>query len=157
MSSWRLKLRLPTFKATVRTGASGSASDQTIEKGHRQDKLSRTKALPSLDQSDDLSSDHEVSGGDMFEMPYNDPGPTLHEIKQKANVAAWSKIRQHMRRAIVECSGMPPLHTCVLCTTDEAIYRCLQCSAWAFYCADCFGKTHSDHNIFHVGEVWQVY
>ena len=83
-------------------------------------------------------------------------GPTLHEIKQKSSVESWRKIRTEMRQAVIATSGMPVNQLCIECHQDEATYRCVQCSAWTFYCSTCFGQAHSSKNIFHTGEVWEV-
>ena len=83
------------------------------------------------------------------------PEPSLHEIKQKSNVAGWESVRTALCNVAVEGSSMPIGQQCILCST-LAEYRCTECAAWAFYCSDCFGSVHSKVGIFHTGEVWQV-
>ena len=103
---------------------------------------------------EELGDEYNMSQSSCDMLPTDEP--SLHDIKQKANVAAWAKVRQGMRRAAIECCAMAPKQACIVCVRDEATHRCLQCSAWAYYCAACFGETHSKNNLFHVGEVWQV-
>ena len=87
--------------------------------------------------------------------PSNITEPSLHEIKQKASATAWGAIRDSLRQVAVECSGMPFGQGCILCSA-EAKYRCVDCAAWAYYCAQCFSDAHSKVGLLHTGEVWEV-
>ena len=80
---------------------------------------------------------------------------SLHSVKERAGASAWAKIRSLLRNTVVECSAMP---------TDQSTYFALKqlsigaCNVdHAYYCHNCFGQAHRITNIFHTGEVWQVY
>ena len=155
------------FKATVRSG--GSVSERIYNR--QSDVQSSTSTCgESSSRSPAPTMNENLCGGleTETEMPFDIPevalphldpttsGPTLHEIKQKSSVESWSKIRTEMRQAVIECNGMPVNQLCIDCHQNEATYRCVQCSAWTYYCAECFDKAHSSKNLFHTGEVWQV-
>ena len=82
--------------------------------------------------------------------------PSLHEVREKAAVEGWSRIRNSLLKTTVEGNCMLPDQVCVLCGC-EATHRCLHCAPWAYFCAQCFGDSHRKINIFHVGEIWEVY
>lgn len=81
--------------------------------------------------------------------------PSLQSIKQKANVAAWTEICRALRCAVMESSAMH-IDQCCIVRSERALYRCLQCAAWAIYCPACFDTAHSKVNLFHTSEVWKV-
>ena len=86
--------------------------------------------------------------------PLNEP--SLHVLAQKAAIASWNKLRPEMLKTAIECNAMPLKQKCILCSTDDATYRCLKCAPWAHFCPQCFGDAHRRTNIFHTGEVWEV-
>ncbi len=116
------------------------------------DKTDTAEAQASSSLYNDLSNDLSI----LADNPEFKNEPSLHEIKQKANVKGWAEIRQDMLKAAIQSCTMPFEQVCVHCTIMEAKYRCLQCSAWAYYCGECFGDIHCKSNLFHVGEVWEV-
>ncbi len=159
MARFRLKLHLPSFKATVRSIGEGT-SERTIERSRRIP--TSEDDLKSLEVSTDKTDTAEAQASSSLyintvaDNPELKNEPTLHEIKQKANVKGWAEIRQDMLKAAIQCCAMPLEQVCVHCTIMEAKYRCLQCSSWAYYCDECFGGIHHKSNLFHVGEVWEV-
>lgn len=94
------------------------------------------------------------NGDEVSSAAYNEP--SLHEIVQKATATSWKKIRQDLRRAVVESNCMPLHQCCKICGTREATCRCLQCSPCAYFCSDCFIEIHSKAFFFHTGEIWEV-
>lgn len=163
MSSWRLKLRLPSLKTTVRP-AGKDPLELTINRGCRSTTTSEGKLTLKDDEDTETTSFPGVSfqdttGEDLPSSVQDRPTvkePSLHEIKQKANVCAWAEIRQELMKAAVQCCAMPRGQVCIHCAMEEAAYRCLQCSPQGFYCGTCFRDSHKRSNFFHVGEIWQV-
>ena len=82
--------------------------------------------------------------------------PSLHEITQKRAIKSWKKIRPDLLRVAIETEALPENQHCVLCITEEASWRCLQCGPRVFFCVKCFEEAHSVTNIFHTGEIWEV-
>lgn len=155
--AWHLKVKLPSFKLTQRSGDSTKEvlvprgrTSQTVHKPKEEEGSNENLADDGVDFS--MLSDMGVSDYD----PIPDPQqPSLHTIKQKANVAAWDNVRANLRCVAVECSAMPIDQECILCPSP-AEYRCIECAAWAYFCSQCFGEVHLKVGIFHTGEVWQV-
>ena len=81
--------------------------------------------------------------------------PSLHRIAQEAAVTNWNTVRPAILKAAIESSALPSNQYCCLCS-NEATFRCLQCSPSGYFCHQCFGDIHSKINIFHIGEVFEV-
>ena len=163
--AWRMKLQFPAFKVTERC-TSGHVARSIVPRGrtnpsvreegnisggqsiHTDDDSTRDDGSDDVPQLDSLWEFSEDSSKTIAE-------PSLHEIKQKASVQAWSNIRPTLLKVVVECCAMRCGQRCLLCDS-EATYRCVQCAPWAHYCTTCFGKAHLKANIFHVGEIWEV-
>lgn len=156
MASWRTRLKLPSFKVTQRAG--GTVVHRTVPRG----RVEHMPVVTDEDQSCDEAGP-DTHGLDEMAMEGLDDNsshclsadPSLHSIKQKASVAAWTEIRRALRCAAIESSAMRTCQCCIICS-ERASYRCLQCAAWAFYCPACFYTAHSKVNLFHTGEVWTV-
>lgn len=172
MAAWRMKLQLPKFKATLRT--STGAVTVSIPRGRKlqtgftvssdavgsdDDSAEATCQDAQVDVMSDHGCDNQLTDDQAEDFAGANPdenyvGPSLHEIKQKANVSAWEEVRPRMLSAVIESSSMTEDQQCILCP-NSAEYRCTQCAAWAYYCGDCFGKMHLQTHLFHTGEVWK--
>jgi len=160
-----MRLKLPTFKVTQRTGT-GSAVRRNLPRGRRDDISSDVCAGAAQLSSDgeegssDLTTSTDFLSGSLDIMTgsiegCSQPEVSLHAIKQKAATSAWNQVRPALLKAAVEFSAMPMAQCCILCP-ESATYRCIQCAPWAYFCKTCFGEVHSKIN-FHTGEVWEVY
>ena len=50
-----------------------------------------------------------------------------------------------MLKTAIQCNAMPLKQKCILCSTNDATYRCLKCAPSACYCPQC-----EEHNILFV-------
>jgi len=64
-------------------------------------------------------------------------GPSLHTIKEKAVTAVWNKVHPALLKSAEECNAMPTTQCCILCPSN-AMYRCIQCAPYAYFCQSCF-------------------
>ena len=158
--AWRMRLKLPSFQVTQRTGT-GSTVRRNLPRGRKGNCVG----------DEQLSSGGEVGSSDLTTTDFSpmsigtvtediqdcssQPEVSLHAIKQKAATAAWTHVRPALLKAAVECSAMPVAQCCILCL-ESASYRCIQCAPWAYFCQNCFSEVHSKINFFHTGEVWEV-
>ena len=162
----RLKLKLPSLTVTQRS-TSGKISHRVVPRMcGMQDEADESFN----NQEDDIDHDdcetddvtthavHEFSGPtlapEMSSAPR--PLPSMHEISQKASVAAWNKVQNDLLRTAVENSGMPVNQCCIICDTRQAEYRCQHCGPRTFFCARCFEDAHCKTIFFHTGELWEV-
>lgn len=143
-----MKYKLPSFRLTKRSA--GLTTEVKIPRG-RSNCTEETHEEETHEPSNFDASDSIFS----FQEGEDNPGPSLHEIKQKSSVTAWDGIRDMLRHVAIESSGMPFEQTCITCSA-EAKYRCVECAAWAYYCPQCFDDAHSNTGIYHTGEVWEV-
>lgn len=155
--AYLLKLKLPSLKVT-QTRSHGGVVHTTvprscINRGTNTDDDAQASDIH--DEQDCAAVDSPPSLEGYSEFDPQETLPSLHEVREKAAVEGWSRVRTALLRTTVECNSMPTGQTCVLCTV-EATYRCLDCAPWAYFCAQCFGETHNKLNIFHVGEIWKV-
>lgn len=146
------KITLPSFKVTRRP-AFGKKSVQFIER----------EICPSeqvgAEQSQDAStywtspssSEPDVNMYDRTDMEV----PTGHELESKASAAGWESIRRELRAAVTEMASMPLSQVCLYCSTLASI-KCKQCGPKGFYCHGCFVACHSNVNMYHVAEKWEV-
>lgn len=155
--AWRMKLRLPSFKLTQRC-TRGDTAQYNIPRGRKDvkneamnDEEMGSEAGPSWESP--LSATPLPDLGD-FEAEQGST-PTLHEVKQAANVTAWENIRSRLLQAATECNAMPVDACCIICSST-AKYRCIHCGPLAYYCLSCLGHSHSKANVFHGPEVWDV-
>lgn len=153
--AWRMKLRLPSFKVTQRC-TRGDVAQYSIPRGRK-------------DVKEVAMNDEETEAGPSWESPPSatpfpdleefeteqDSTPTLHEVKQAANVAAWENIRSRLLQAAIECSAMPVDVCCIICS-GTAKYRCIHCGPTAYYCLSCLGDSHSKTNVLHGPDIWDV-
>ena len=79
----------------------------------------------------------------------------MHEIENRASVAAWKTITKGLIDVVVESQAMLPSTSCILCEIPANV-RCKQCGPRTFFCIECFEKLHQHINIFHIGERWEV-
>lgn len=169
----RLKLRLPSLRVTQRS-TTGEVNHRLIPRG------CTSQAVQTTDESHPLCDNDGVDGKGDSVMDKNKPvelpdqqfgvvgmdsgtlstsindEPSLHVLAQKASIASWNKLRPIMLKTAIECNAMPLNQMCVICNTNEAIYRCLRCAPWAHFCQQCFEDAHKYMNVFHTGEVWEV-
>ena len=80
---------------------------------------------------------------------------TSHELESKASATGWAELRRHMLVAVTEIAAMPLSQVC-LHFDQFAFYCCQQCGPLVFFCQECFLRSHSSVNIFHVPEKWEV-
>lgn len=169
--AWRMKLKLPSFKLIQRS-ARGDPVYRNVPRGHRC--ATETFATEEVVESASVlvQEDHDVrdqgTGGTENLAPScnweigvsgweesHSHYPSLHQIKQQANAAAWNGIRSVLLRAATESSAMPSFQCCIKCS-DAAQYRCIECGTAAYFCHVCFGEAHSRTNLFHAAEIWEV-
>ena len=81
--------------------------------------------------------------------------PTDHELESRASVAGWKCVRQKMLGIVTEMAAMPLSQVCLHCEALASI-RCRQCGTKGFYCQECFLRYHSEVNVFHMAEKWEV-
>lgn len=82
--------------------------------------------------------------------------PSLHKIKQKANVAAWISTRQMLLDVCTEINSMPSNQLCSVCASDKALFRCHQCGPNTYYCSNCLDQYHTLTSILHSPEEYKV-
>ena len=165
--SFKRKLKLPPFRVTT-VSTDGAVRSKPIKRGRTGEYVGplatdacadvRSKPVKAEEQSimeasvlDSLNMDHsdaEDSSGMDF--------PTLHEIKQRSNVAAWSGIRHSILDICIEGHAMPVDQQCTYCTLTDAVYRCTRCGPYVFFCEDCL-LLHSKNCVYHIPEIWKVY
>ena len=78
--------------------------------------------------------------------------PTEHELSCRSAVVGWDDIRDAV---VTENAAMPLDQLCRMCE-EMSCLRCRFCGPSCFYCSQCFRKNHSDVNLFHVAEQWEV-
>ena len=156
--AWRMRLKLPPFKVTQRTGA--GVVNRSLPRG-RKDSVP-VKVSAGFETQKEEEEEQEKGDG-LMEMVTDENSAcqdesgavSLHAIKQKAATEAWSHVRSALLKAAVESSAMPADQCCINCY-DSATHRCLQCGPLAYYCYECFVAAHSRVNFFHTGEIWKV-
>ena len=129
-----VKLWLPSFKLTQRC-TRGDATQCSIPRGRRDvkkgainDEEMGSEAGPSWE-----SPPSAIPLPDLGEFEAEQGStPTLHEVKQAANVAAWENIRSRLLQAATECNAMPVDVCCIICS-GTAKYRCIHCGPLAYY------------------------
>ena len=82
--------------------------------------------------------------------------PTCRELESRASIARWEKIRNEMLSVVTEAAAMPLNQLCIICKTAVSSIRCQRCGPMGFFCPDCFQSCHSNTNLFHVAEKWEV-
>ena len=103
--------------------------------------------------SEDLSCGSVVEDGN----DVNDLSqlPSLHEMRQRASVTAWSRIRSCMLDMCVRNNIMPHGQACTFCFVAKAEFRCLRCGPYSYYCMKCL-ELHSLRSVYHLPEIWKV-
>ena len=81
--------------------------------------------------------------------------PTEHELHCKSSVAGWDKVRKAIQMVVTEQAAMDEVPLCLLCG-ELANLRCQRCGPLGLFCSKCFLSYHSEANIFHVAEKWEV-
>ena len=155
--AWRTKLSLPRFQVHQR--ASGFEKRSIIPRGRLLNTSAsgnEPSAVPESPPSpDDNEADLPQSDFHLQNQESHYPDPSLHEIKQSANVESWRKIRSSLLKAFTESHSMHNEKKCVLCPSP-AKYRCVECGPLVYFCPPCLGEAHSKTNLFHTPEVWDV-
>ena len=166
----RLKLKLPSLRVTQRS-TTGVVSHRLIPRGrtsiqNEPSDLCHSDAedceRASIESGLSAESDNALDGLDLdtshvsgsLSTPMNEH--SLHVLAQKAAIASWNNIRPDMLKTAIEGNALPLKQKCIVCSTDDATYRCLKCAPWAHFCPQCFSDAHRRTNIFHTGEVWEV-
>lgn len=153
--AWRIKKSLPRFQVHQR--ASGFEKRSIIPRGRLQNTSASGNEPSVVDQPEspldgnkaDLP-EHNLENQESHHLD-----PSLHEIKQCANVESWRKIRFSLLKAVTESHSMCNEQKCVRCPT-LAKYRCVECEPLVYFCPSCLGEAHSMTNLFHTPEVWDV-
>ena len=152
MSAVKRKVQLPSLKTTERR-VGGSIVHRVLPRSCLDPTLEDKKRPKCVEDNQDT-----------FDFPLESISadvplclPSLHEIKQKANVKAWETLRSSLLSTVTECSAMPQDQSCTLCSVAEATFRCLQCGPCVFYCSSCLHEWHSRSNVFHMAEEWKVH
>ena len=151
--AWRGTQKLPRFRVHQR--ASGFEKRSIVSRGQKVN-TSSANAIGNASPPDDNEADlHEHSYSPIEDQDSSHTDPSLHEIKQSANVEAWSKVRSTLLKAATESQSMPNEQQCALCQT-QATYRCVECGPLVYFCSTCLGVAHSKTNLFHTPELWEV-
>ena len=161
------KLKLKPLKLT-KASSSGVTSTKTIKRGIP----GETPGRYLLDQEkewcdhleddqeggwcDHLEDDHDQGVEDLGLQSYRNL-PSMHEIKEIANVSFWASIRPSLMGVVTESHAMPDLQMCVVCLHSQAAVRCTDCGPCVYYCYTCLEIFHLRQNVFHVPEAWKVY
>ena len=164
--AWRMKLKLPKFKVTQRESGSSAKSIVNIPRGRSALSTEDTATVSNVSDSsegelaEDMVLSAEPPPNEFEPTPeagaFNKHQPSLHEIKQAANVESWGKIRNNILKAVVECSAMPHEQCCNVCG-NAGQYRCTECGPpTVYYCVNCLQVSHSSSNILHTAEIWEV-
>ena len=152
--AWRMRLKLPPFKVTQRSGA--GVVNCKLPRGRKDGVSAKVEAKvgDTIVGTDHGLVDWEMATDENIACQH-EYDVSLHAIKQKAATEAWSHVRSAPLKAAVESCAMPADQHCINCS-DYATHRCLQCAPCAYYCYECFVVAHSRVNFFHTGEMWEV-
>ena len=87
----------------------------------------------------------------------DEPGSSSNEetvYRQATNkeFSVWEALKPELLRVSLESSA-PSSHRCCICT-EQANYRCLECSNSIVFCETCVKATH--RNSLHLPEIWNV-
>ena len=139
------RLTLPALKLTKRPTV-GSKSVDVLQRSHP----------PPATQLLQQASPNPPSFEELLPSTSGGTGePTEHELACRASVAGWKEVQEELRKAVTQSAAMPLGQLCIFCE-EAACVRCRQCGPRGFFCSPCFTKMHSNINIFHVPETWEV-
>ena len=91
-----------------------------------------------------------------FASESEDQDVSFHEISQKRSIHAWNSLRESILAAVTECHEMPDGQMCTCCNAVFAMFRCIQCGPYMYFCDSCLPKSHLYTNVFHTPERWEV-
>lgn len=152
--AWRATLKLPRFRVHQR--ASGYEKRSIVSRGQSSSATtSGNEPIPTASPDDNEADLCEHSFSPVENQDSSHTDPSLHEIKQIANVDAWSKVRPSLLKAATESQSMPNEQQCTFCLT-QASYRCVECGPLVHFCPTCLGVAHLKANLFHTPEIWEV-
>ena len=147
------KFPLPALKLTQRS----TSAPKAVRIVHRS--MESSLQLPDRDYSGAVPSDPpsgpEAEASSDASLLFEPEEPMEHELFRRSSIAGWEGIRQKLRASVTEGAAMPLGKKCVMCE-EEACFRCQQCGSLGFYCSFCFTKLHSQVNILHIAEKWEV-
>ena len=147
MASYR-KFSLPALKVT-RWSAVGPKSTTSVYRrlGNPTVEVLDQHLQPGLELQESLPP--------LVDMVSDCTEPTEHELSCRSSVAGWEEIRDELRTAVTENAAMPQGQLCVKCA-EIACIRCQRCGPFGFFCSECFSNVHSEVNLFHIPEKWEV-
>ena len=64
-------------------------------------------------------------------------------------------MRESILALVTEKAALEEGETCIVCA-EVASLRCQRCGPLGFFCYQCFINVHSEANLFHVAEKWEV-
>lgn len=152
------KITLPSFKVTRRP-AFGKKTVQFIERevglsGHSGAEQSEDASTISSSSVSALKPE-QADVNTLYDVQTDMEVPTGHELESRASAVGWESIRRELRVAVTEMASMPLSQVCLYCNTPASV-KCKQCGPKGFYCHGCFVACHSNVNIYHVAEKWEV-
>ena len=81
--------------------------------------------------------------------------PTEHELHCKSSIAGWENLREAFQVVLTEKEALEEGRLCIVCG-ELASLHCQRCGTLGFFCSQCFMNFHSEANMFHVAEKWEV-
>ncbi len=138
-------------------GSSGLISCKTVKRGRVNIQAENSGAELNSTMFSEADPIQDFSSlMDMHEDEITSNLPSLHEIKQAASVAVWAAIREGLMDVCTGNNAMPVDQRCTCCSLSDAVYRCLQCGPYTYYCKDCLNVQHTENCVYHIPELWTV-
>ena len=159
------ELSLPTLKVT-KMPATGSKLIEDIQRGVLEiqpnilvQKVDEVKVGGSHYKEDpaEILTSEPTSGfsASLCDLTSNSVEPTGYELERRSDVAGWNAIREGILTAVTETAAMVHNQPCLKCE-NAASLRCQRCGPLGFFCQHCFQQFHTNLNVFHVAEKWEV-
>lgn len=175
--SFRRRHKLPSFTITT-IGSSGEIEKKMLQRGFREenfDELTEGESELKFQKTDSESEDLGQRSGDDWEAGQgegywqdmdtkmdrdetlsSEQLPSLHSVKQKANVAAWQSTRASLLNLSTEMNSLRADQMCTLCNCDKARFHCSQCGPLTYFCSSCLDFYHTKTGVFHSPEEFKV-
>lgn len=155
--------KLRSFVITT-VDSSGKTEKKTLKRGHKEQLLTESDIKPKFQKMDEAEptdqTDNEESPDwqDMneHETISLEQLPSLHSIRQKANVAAWLSTRSFLINVCSEMNSLRADQLCSLCDTNKAMFRCIQCGPLTYFCSLCLHSYHLKTSVLHSPEEFKV-
>ena len=153
------KSRLPALKHTSRP----TRGPKSVTSNHRGAPSLRISSSGALQPAEVTSTQAIVDASDVDEtfvesdvLIESDVHEfTEHELHCKSSVTGWKELRESILAVVTESAALEERQLCSICS-QMACLRCQRCGPMTFFCSQCFHKAHSDVNIFHIAEKWEV-